>query len=81
MLFILSFFLSRFCFFIAKSFLFCLFVMILVSLQEKKNNYVDRPDEAELFAKSTQHAYRQFRDKAAFSRSMDVSIVVNIGSL
>ncbi|PKI43926.1 hypothetical protein CRG98_035760 [Punica granatum] len=31
-----------------------------------------RPDEAELFAKSAQHAYRQFRDKAAFSRSMPV---------
>ncbi|KAJ8752251.1 hypothetical protein K2173_003887 [Erythroxylum novogranatense] len=31
-----------------------------------------RPDEAELFAKSAQHAYEQFRDKAAFSRSMPV---------
>ncbi|WCJ22059.1 signal peptide peptidase [Euphorbia peplus] len=31
-----------------------------------------RPDEAELFAKSAQHAYKQFRDKAAFSRSMPV---------
>ncbi|CAL0307162.1 unnamed protein product [Lupinus luteus] len=31
-----------------------------------------RPDEAELFAKSAQHAYKQFRDKAAFSRSMTV---------
>ncbi|XP_010905779.1 serine protease SPPA, chloroplastic isoform X2 [Elaeis guineensis] len=31
-----------------------------------------RPDEAELFAKSAQNAYRQFRDKAAFSRSMTV---------
>ncbi|KAH8487296.1 hypothetical protein H0E87_026027 [Populus deltoides] len=29
-----------------------------------------RPDEAELFAKSAQNAYEQFRDKAAFSRSM-----------
>lgn len=29
-----------------------------------------RPDEAELFAKSAQNAYKQFRDKAAFSRSM-----------
>ncbi|XP_042476217.1 serine protease SPPA, chloroplastic [Macadamia integrifolia] len=31
-----------------------------------------RPDEAELFAKSAQNAYIQFRDKAAFSRSMTV---------
>ncbi|XP_019451904.1 PREDICTED: serine protease SPPA, chloroplastic-like [Lupinus angustifolius] len=31
-----------------------------------------RPDEAELFAKSAQHVYKQFRDKAAFSRSMTV---------
>lgn len=31
-----------------------------------------RPDEAELFAKSAQNAYTQFRDKAAFSRSMPV---------
>ncbi|KAJ1428125.1 Peptidase S49 [Sesbania bispinosa] len=31
-----------------------------------------RPDEAELFAKSAQHAYKQFRDKAALSRSMTV---------
>ncbi|KAJ4972659.1 hypothetical protein NE237_005833 [Protea cynaroides] len=31
-----------------------------------------RPDEAELFAKSAQNAYVQFRDKAAFSRSMTV---------
>ncbi|KAK4567892.1 hypothetical protein RGQ29_003602 [Quercus rubra] len=31
-----------------------------------------RPDEAELFAKSAQNAYMQFRDKAAFSRSMPV---------
>ncbi|XP_054805243.1 serine protease SPPA, chloroplastic-like isoform X5 [Prosopis cineraria] len=31
-----------------------------------------RPDEAELFAKSAQHIYKQFRDKAAFSRSMTV---------
>ncbi|XP_027125102.1 serine protease SPPA, chloroplastic [Coffea arabica] len=31
-----------------------------------------RPDEAELFAKSAQNAYKQFRDKAAFSRSMHV---------
>ncbi|PSR95743.1 Serine protease [Actinidia chinensis var. chinensis] len=31
-----------------------------------------RPDEAELFAKSAQNVYRQFRDKAAFSRSMTV---------
>uniref|UniRef100_A0A803MXI2 Peptidase S49 domain-containing protein n=1 Tax=Chenopodium quinoa TaxID=63459 RepID=A0A803MXI2_CHEQI len=29
-----------------------------------------RPEEAELFAKSAQHAYTQFRDKAAYSRSM-----------
>lgn len=31
-----------------------------------------RPDEADLFAKSAQNAYKQFRDKAAFSRSMTV---------
>ncbi|KAK9203904.1 hypothetical protein WN943_014161 [Citrus x changshan-huyou] len=31
-----------------------------------------RPDEAELFAKSAQNAYKLFRDKAAFSRSMTV---------
>ncbi|XP_074579698.1 serine protease SPPA, chloroplastic-like isoform X1 [Curcuma longa] len=31
-----------------------------------------RPDEAELFAKSTQYAYKQFRDKAALSRSMTI---------
>ncbi|XP_021761285.1 serine protease SPPA, chloroplastic-like [Chenopodium quinoa] len=31
-----------------------------------------RPEEAELFAKSAQHAYTQFRDKAAYSRSMPV---------
>ncbi|TKY73263.1 Serine protease SPPA [Spatholobus suberectus] len=31
-----------------------------------------RPDEAELFAKSARHAYKQFRDKAALSRSMAV---------
>ncbi|KAK7304214.1 hypothetical protein RJT34_15337 [Clitoria ternatea] len=31
-----------------------------------------RPDEAELFARSAQHAYKQFRDKAALSRSMTV---------
>ncbi|KAJ1394739.1 Peptidase S49 [Sesbania bispinosa] len=31
-----------------------------------------RPDEAELFAKSAQHVYKQFRDKAALSRSMTV---------
>uniref|UniRef100_F6GTF9 Peptidase S49 domain-containing protein n=1 Tax=Vitis vinifera TaxID=29760 RepID=F6GTF9_VITVI len=31
-----------------------------------------RPDEAELFAKSAWNAYKQFRDKTAFSRSMAV---------
>ncbi|GMQ11107.1 hypothetical protein CsSME_00053871 [Camellia sinensis var. sinensis] len=30
------------------------------------------PDEVELFAKSAQNAYKQFRDKAAYSRSMTV---------
>ncbi|KAI7986081.1 hypothetical protein LOK49_LG14G00363 [Camellia lanceoleosa] len=29
-----------------------------------------RPDEVELFAKSAQNAYKQFRDKVAYSRSM-----------
>lgn len=36
-----------------------------------------RPDEAELFSKSVQHAYKQFRDKAAFSRSMTVRFILN----
>ncbi|KAJ8448956.1 hypothetical protein Cgig2_030812 [Carnegiea gigantea] len=31
-----------------------------------------RPEEAELFAEFAQHAYAQFRDKAAYSRSMPV---------
>lgn len=31
-----------------------------------------RPDEEDLFAKSAQNAYKLFRDKAAFSRSMSV---------
>ncbi|XP_030521610.2 LOW QUALITY PROTEIN: serine protease SPPA, chloroplastic [Rhodamnia argentea] len=31
-----------------------------------------RPDEAELFAKMANNAYKMFRDKAAFSRSMPV---------
>ncbi|GLU20300.1 hypothetical protein SLE2022_365080 [Rubroshorea leprosula] len=31
-----------------------------------------RPDEAELFANSAQNTYKQFRDKAAFSRSMSI---------
>ncbi|KAH7851963.1 hypothetical protein Vadar_018912 [Vaccinium darrowii] len=31
-----------------------------------------RPDEAELLARSAQSAYKRFRDKAAFSRSMPV---------
>ncbi|KAF6140011.1 hypothetical protein GIB67_001752 [Kingdonia uniflora] len=31
-----------------------------------------RPDEAEIFKKSAQNAYKQFRDKAAVSRSMTV---------
>ncbi|EXB76392.1 Protease 4 [Morus notabilis] len=31
-----------------------------------------RPDEAELFSRSTRRAYHQFRDKAAYSRSMSV---------
>ncbi|KAL9243332.1 hypothetical protein vseg_017232 [Gypsophila vaccaria] len=34
-----------------------------------------RPDEAELFAKSARHAYTQFRDKAAYSRSMPVDVM------
>ncbi|XP_010257856.1 PREDICTED: serine protease SPPA, chloroplastic [Nelumbo nucifera] len=37
-----------------------------------------RPDEAKLFAKSAQNAYKQFRDKAAFSRSMDVDQMENV---
>lgn len=35
-------------------------------------NLTCRPDEAELFAKSAQNAYKQFRDKAASSREMSV---------
>jgi hypothetical protein len=31
-----------------------------------------RPHEAELFAKKAQNIYKQFRDKAALSRSMTV---------
>ncbi|GMG99908.1 hypothetical protein Nepgr_001748 [Nepenthes gracilis] len=31
-----------------------------------------RPDEADLFAKSAEYAYKLFRDKAAYSRSMPV---------
>ncbi|GAB2209617.1 hypothetical protein Droror1_Dr00026835 [Drosera rotundifolia] len=31
-----------------------------------------RPDEAELFSKSTRESYERFRDKAAYSRSMPV---------
>ncbi|PON61658.1 Peptidase S [Parasponia andersonii] len=31
-----------------------------------------KPDEAELFSRSAERAYHQFRDKAAFSRSMSV---------
>lgn len=38
-----------------------------------------RPDEAELFAKSAQNAYEQFRDKAAFSRSMPVCLILMFG--
>ncbi|CAL5442070.1 unnamed protein product [Camellia sinensis] len=34
-----------------------------------------RPDEVELFAKSAQNAYKQFRDKAAYSRSMTMEEV------
>ncbi|GMH01439.1 hypothetical protein Nepgr_003278 [Nepenthes gracilis] len=31
-----------------------------------------RPDEADLFAKSAEYAYKLFRDKATYSRSMPV---------
>eukprot|EP01018_Ginkgo_biloba_P039788 Gb_05224 [translate_table: standard] len=34
-----------------------------------------RPDEEDFFAKSAQNAYTQFRDKAAFSRSMSVDMM------
>ncbi|XP_073010408.1 serine protease SPPA, chloroplastic [Typha latifolia] len=37
-----------------------------------------RSDEAELFAKAAQNAYRQFRDKAAFSRSMTIDQMENV---
>lgn len=50
--------------------------LLLLSLTSIRRNstimLACRPDEAELFAKSAQNAYRQFRDKAAFSRSMPV---------
>lgn len=39
---------------------------------DKYSYFASRPDEEELFAKSAQNAYSQFRDKAAFSRSMTV---------
>ncbi|XP_022737702.1 serine protease SPPA, chloroplastic-like isoform X2 [Durio zibethinus] len=35
-------------------------------------------DEAELFAKSAQNAYKQFRDKAALSRSMPVEMMEEV---
>ncbi|KAA8542341.1 hypothetical protein F0562_023523 [Nyssa sinensis] len=37
-----------------------------------------RSDKAELFAKSAQNAYKQFRDKAAFSRSMTVEMMEEV---
>ncbi|KAF8407914.1 hypothetical protein HHK36_007052 [Tetracentron sinense] len=37
-----------------------------------------RPDEAELFAKTAQHAYQQFRYKAAYSRSMTVDQIEEV---
>nr|ATB19565.1 putative SPPA1 [Thuja plicata] len=37
-----------------------------------------RPDEEELFARSTQNAYKQFRDKAAFSRAMSVEMMEDV---
>ncbi|KAL5544846.1 hypothetical protein UlMin_008630 [Ulmus minor] len=37
-----------------------------------------RPDEAALFSRSAQNAYKQFRDKAAFSRSMSVDKMEDI---
>ncbi|KAB1212797.1 Serine protease SPPA, chloroplastic [Morella rubra] len=37
-----------------------------------------RPDEAELFAKSAQNAYEQFRDKAALCRSMPSVTLVEL---
>ncbi|XP_021909194.1 serine protease SPPA, chloroplastic isoform X2 [Carica papaya] len=37
-----------------------------------------RPDEAELFAKSAENAYKLFRDKAAFSRSMPVDKIEEV---
>lgn len=44
------------------------------------NNFTYRPDEAELFAKSTEYAYKQFRDKAALSRSMSVNFSAILSS-
>lgn len=40
--------------------------------------FLYRPDEAELFAKSAQHIYIQFRDKAALSRSLTVCFGFNL---
>ncbi|XP_028068257.1 serine protease SPPA, chloroplastic-like isoform X2 [Camellia sinensis] len=37
-----------------------------------------RSDEAKLFAKSAQNAYKQFRDKAAYSRSMIVDKIKEV---
>ncbi|GMQ11098.1 hypothetical protein CsSME_00053864 [Camellia sinensis var. sinensis] len=37
-----------------------------------------RPDEVELFAKSAQNAYKQFRDKAAYSRSITVDKIEEV---
>ncbi|KAG9160043.1 hypothetical protein Leryth_005787 [Lithospermum erythrorhizon] len=55
------------------------FRLVIVYIFSLKNTvlkdflgYSCLPDEAELFAKSAQNAYEQFRNKAAFSRSMSV---------
>nr|ATB19563.1 putative SPPA1 [Juniperus scopulorum] len=37
-----------------------------------------RPDEEELFARLAQNAYKQFRDKAAFSREMSVEMMEDL---
>ncbi|KAJ4763900.1 hypothetical protein LUZ62_074275 [Rhynchospora pubera] len=54
------------------------FPKILGRSKRPRKAFVDRPDEAELFTKSTQNTYRLFRDKAAFSRSMDVDKMENV---
>lgn len=58
----------------ALVFFFCIspYLISLAYMYDHSFSFGYRPDEAELFAKSAQNVYKQFRDKAAFSRSMTV---------